>query len=118
MATTSLWRIKGEVSNAVRYIENPEKTSEGLLVPPDTDVSKLVAYVSREEATNRQQFVAGINCTAEHAVEEMQAVKRQFMKEDGTLAYHGYQSFREGELTPETAFVIGMQLANRKTIPQ
>ena len=25
MATTSLWRIKGEVSDAVKYIENPER---------------------------------------------------------------------------------------------
>ena len=112
MATTSLWRIKGEVSDAVKYIENPEKTEAGFRVPPKANVSTLVAYVSREEATNQRQYVYGINCSPEHAVEEMEAVKKRFQKEDGTLAYHGYQSFREGEITPEKAHLIGIQLAN------
>ncbi len=42
---------------------------------------------------------------------EMIAVKKRFRKEDGTIAYHGYQSFREGEVTPEQAHRIGIRLA-------
>ena len=30
---------------------------------------------------------------------------------DGTVAYHGYQSFKEGEVTPETAHELGIKLA-------
>ena len=43
----------------------------------------------------------------------MLAVKRRFGKEDGTAAYHGYQSFAPGEATPEMAHEIGIKLAER-----
>ena len=41
----------------------------------------------------------------------MQAVKRRFGKEDGVIAYHGYQSFAPGEADPKTAHEIGIRLA-------
>ncbi|MFQ6964063.1 MAG: relaxase/mobilization nuclease domain-containing protein [Oscillospiraceae bacterium] len=34
-------------------------------------------------------------------------MKKRFGKEDGTVAYHGYQSFAPGEATPELAHEIG-----------
>ena len=42
---------------------------------------------------------------------EMLSVKKRFGKEDGTIAYHGYQSFAPGEATPEIAHKIGVELA-------
>ena len=60
-----------------------------------------------------QQFVSGINCHPGTAREEMIAVKKRFGKEDGTIAYHGYQSFAPGEATPEIAHKIGVELAQR-----
>ena len=41
------------------------------------------------------------------------SIKKQFDKEDGIVAYHGYQSFAEGEVTPEQAHEIGIELARR-----
>ena len=41
----------------------------------------------------------------------MLSVKKRFGKEDGTIAYHGYQSFAPGEATPEIAHKIGVELA-------
>lgn len=41
----------------------------------------------------------------------MQFVKRLYGKEKGILAFHGYQSFKEGEVTPEIAHEIGVRLA-------
>ena len=38
-------------------------------------------------------------------------IKKQFRKEDGRLAYHGYISFAPGESTPKIALEIGLQLA-------
>ena len=32
-------------------------------------------------------------------------------KKDGVLAYHGYQSFKEGEVTPDIAHEIGVKFA-------
>ena len=41
----------------------------------------------------------------------MMTVKRRFNQLDGVVAYHGFQSFAEGEVTPDQAFAIGKQLA-------
>ena len=60
-----------------------------------------------------QQFVSGVNCHPATAREEMIAVKKRFGKEDGTVAYHGYQSFAPGEATPELAHEIGVKLAHQ-----
>ena len=116
MAVTSLWRVKGYIGKVLLYAENPDKTTnpEVIKVSEDLDRDSLqdvIAYAGREEATAQKQFVWGINCTPETARQEMMAVKRQFQKEDGTIAYHGYQSFREGEVTPEQAHQIGIQMA-------
>lgn len=39
--------------------------------------------------------------------------KEQWMKTDGILAFHSFQSFKEGEVTPELAHNIGLELANK-----
>lgn len=57
--------------------------------------------------------MSGINCSPATARDEMLAVKKRFGKEDGTVAYHGYQSFAPGEATPELAHEIGVKLATR-----
>lgn len=116
MAVTSLWRIKGYIGKVLLYAENPEKTMTPETIPIAKDLNRdsledVIFYAGREEATNQQQLVWGINCTAENARHEMMAVKRQFQKEDGTIAYHGYQSFKEGEVTAELAHQIGIRLA-------
>ena len=41
------------------------------------------------------------------------ATKKQFGKLGGNVAYHGYQSFKPGEATPEEAHQIGMETAKR-----
>ena len=116
MATTSLWRIKGAIGDVIRYAENEKKTTKEILPtarePTTGSLDQLIAYASREEATNRRQLITGINCSPERARQEMMAVKKAFGKTNGTIAYHGYQSFAEGEVTPEQAHQIGIKLAN------
>lgn len=67
----------------------------------------------REDADILERFVSGVNCHPATARAEMLAVKKRFGKEDGTIAYHGYQSFAPGEATPEIAHKIGVELAQR-----
>jgi len=114
MATTSLWRVKGRIDKTLLYVENPDKTVEP--VPMSSKLNRdsmedVIAYASREKATNKRQLVSSINCSLKNARKEMLNVKRMYDKEGGTIAYHGYQSFREGEVTPELAHEIGMALA-------
>lgn len=118
MATTSLWRVKGRIGNVLRYAQNPDKTEEKEIHEfspegEDEALNEVIAYASREDATEVRKYVSGINCSPGSAKSEMLAVKRKFGKLDGTVAYHGYQSFKENEVTPEIAHEIGRTLADR-----
>ena len=115
MATTSLWAIRGYMGTVIDYVENPGKTENPERITRGEKASEtlddVISYAGREEATNLKQLVYGMNVDPDHAREQMIAVKRKFGKEDGTIAYHGYQSFAEGEVTPEQAHEIGIRLA-------
>ena len=94
-------------------LPDPDREA-ALLSAPDKTMDALnavLSYAARSEATGNQRLVTGINCTSTHAISDMLAIKRAFSKMDGTVAYHGYQSFREGEVTPEQAHEIGVRLA-------
>ena len=109
MSTTKIWSIRGDVGHVLRYVQDENKTEPGR--QPDT-LNAVLSYVGRGDKTDAQQFVSGINCTPDVARAEMMAVKRQFGKTDGIVAFHGYQSFATGEVTPELAHEIGVQLAS------
>ena len=128
MAVTSIWRVKGWLGKVVVYVENPDKTTNPAYYEKEdmTDrecqgLNDVIAYainsiktqqpVQEEEIVER--FVSSVNCHPATARMEMMAVKKRFGKEDGTVAYHGYQSFAPGEATPELAHKIGVELAQR-----
>ena len=58
-------------------------------------------------------YVGGINCSKQNAYAEMVAVQRRFGLRGKVVGYHGIQSFREGEVTPEQAFEIGKATARK-----
>lgn len=103
MATTSLWKVSGSLKKVLDYAENPEKTS----------LQNVIDYASDKEKTDNELFVTGINCEVDRAYEMMTETKRQFGKKDKVVAYHGYQSFKEGEVTPEECHAIGVETAKR-----
>ena len=130
MATTSIWAVKGWLGKVVLYIENPDKTDnpkfyrqEELTDVQTQNLSDVLDYAVRAEKTTVipddesamvvRQLISGINCLPSTARDEMLAVKKRFGKEDGVIAYHGYQSFAPGEATPELAHEIGVKLAQR-----
>ena len=93
----------------IKYVENPEKTrADTLNLQPLWDV---FSYVSRPEATEQGEYVSAVNCLKEIALQQMILTKKQYGKENGYIAWHGYQSFKPGEVTPEQAHKIGLQLA-------
>ena len=103
MATTSLWKVSGSLKKVLDYAENPDKTS----------LKNVINYASNKEKTDNELFVTGINCEVERAYEMMSETKRQFGKKDKVVAYHGYQSFKDGEVTPEECHAIGVETAKR-----
>lgn len=103
MATTSLWKVSGSLKKVLDYAENPDKTS----------LKNVIEYASDGSKTDNELFVTGINCEVERAYEMMTETKRQFGKKDKVVAYHGYQSFKDGEVTPEECHAIGVETAKR-----
>lgn len=110
MATTSLWHIKGQLSDLIDYVENPEKTK---LTSDMKNFVNVFSYDINPNKTNNQQFVTAINCKKEIALEQMILTKKQFNKEDKYIAWHGYQSFKPDEVTPEICHEIGVKLAKQ-----
>lgn len=129
MATTSIWRVNGWLGKVLIYIENPDKTEnpaayekQGMDGKEAQGLSDVIEYAVQQKKTGKiavddedvpvmQRFVSGVNCSPTTARDEMIAVKKRFGKEEGTVAYHGYQSFAPGEATPEMAHEIGLKLA-------
>ena len=137
MAVTSIWSIKGWIGKVINYAENPDKTkeqtSQELISESETGqlqgLNDVVTYAVNAEKTRlrqskstemevvgeseelMEQYVSGLNCAPTTAREEMIAVKKRFGKEDGIVAFHGYQSFAPGECNPAMAHEIGKKLA-------
>lgn len=118
MATTKIWGIEGWLGKVVIYIENPAKTEnpayyekEGMTEGQAQGLEDVIEYALDSDKTVKQYYVSAINCSTLTARNEMMAVKKRFGKEDGIVAFHGYQSFAEGEVTPDMAHEIGVRLA-------
>lgn len=118
MAVTSIWTVKSHVGTAINYIINPEKTTAKPELSPEAvaarqAVGDVIDYAVNPEKTEQMMYVTGINCNPDTALEEFMNTKQYWGKTDGRLAYHGYQSFLEGEgkITAEQAHEIGVKLA-------
>ena len=111
LAVTGFWPVKGQLKAVLDYADNPDKTTPQRYL--DSDLYDTLKYAANDAKTDRTMFVAGINCSKQNAYAEMAAVQKRFGNRGSVVAYHGIQSFREGEITPETAFEIGKETARR-----
>lgn len=110
MATTSIWSIKNNLKQSINYIINPEKTI-------NKDYGKnSYSYLEIENTENNYKnekvcYVSSINCSERNSYEDMLFTKEEYGKTNGILAFHGYQSFKEGEVTSDIAHEIGVKFA-------
>lgn len=118
MAVTAIWHVSSRVGKAIDYIMNPEKTKEKpelskAAIEARKAVGDVIDYAVNPEKTEQMMYVTGINCNPDTALEEFMNTKWHWGKTGGRLAYHGYQSFLEGEgeISAETAHEIGVKLA-------
>lgn len=114
MAATRIWSIKGRLDSVINYVTNPEKTDGSRYT--DTELQALtdvIDYAEDGTKTHNKVYVSGINLSPDIARDQMVMTKLQFGKTDKILAYHGYQSFLPGEVTPDMAHEIGVKLAKR-----
>ena len=111
MATTSLWKVDKRLDHVINYATDEEKTKNENEGGNFDSIEKLLTYATNPTKTEKLFYTTGINCKVDNAVKEMQFVKKLYGKEKGILAFHGYQSFKEGEVSPEIAHEIGVRLA-------
>ena len=115
MATTKIWKVQKRLDHVIDYATNKEKTKNNYSkygMDEFDSIRQVMTYATNPDKTEKLFYTTGINCEIEDAIKQMQFVKIFYGKENGILAFHAYQSFNEGEVTPEIAHEIGVKLAN------
>lgn len=111
MATTGIWKIEKNLKQVIDYVSDNKKT-----LNPTYDNNDLLQFhklnqLEKEYNLEKKYYVSSINCSTENAYEDMVITKKRFNKTGKILGYHGYQSFKENEVTPEQAHEIGVKFA-------
>ena len=111
MATTSIWAVKSRVDHVLDYATNEQKTDRRWSEPDLQAMRDVMDYAMNDAKTEKQFYITALQCSLRDARTEMALLKRRHGKEDGILAFHGYQSFKPSEVTPDIAHEIGVKLA-------
>ena len=114
MAVCEIWDVRGRLDHPIDYAENPEKTINPKYT--ETELQALVdvmEYATNQYKTEKRYFVTGVNCDPAYARDEMMIAKQQWNDESEIVCYHGFQSFKHGEVTPEVAHEVGVKLAEK-----
>ena len=113
MAVTRIWAVRNNLSQVVDYASNKSKTD----LSKYFDLIDALHYAADEEKTNLENeqklLVEGINCDPDIAARQMIDTKEIYGKTDGVVAYHAYISFKPGEVSPEEAQEVAMEVANK-----
>lgn len=115
MAVTSIWPIKSRIDRVLNYIKNPEKVTESYYTEeePLHIIDGVIEYAADDLKTENRVFVSGINCDADIATKHFMSTIRLKEADSPRLCYHGYQSFKPGEVNAEMAHTIGIETAKR-----
>ena len=106
MAYTSIIPVR-RLDRAVKYVRDKSKTAK------PTSLEEAVDYALNRDKTESDCFETGLSCVCESAFEDMRDTVQRWHKTDGVQGYHLVQSFAEGEVTPELAHQIGVELADQ-----
>lgn len=106
MAYTSLIPVR-RLDRAISYVRNKTKTTK------PTSLEEAVDYALNRDKTESVCFDTGLSCLCETAFSDMKENVRRWHKTGGVQGYHLIQSFAEGEVTPELAHQIGVELADQ-----
>lgn len=114
MAVVKIWDVKNRLDKVIDYVSNTEKTENENYDEPQFDsLQDVIEYTTNGLKTEDKYFVSGIHCQPEFACEQMLETKKKFKKKGGIIAFHAYQSFAPGEVTPAAAHEIGKEFAQK-----
>lgn len=104
MAYTKILVVHDRLDKSVAYAQNEEKTS----------LEMALDYALNRDKTEQNCFETAVNCDRATVYADMMATKRRWVKTDRKRkGYHIIQSFAPGEVTPEEAHAVGVELAQR-----
>ena len=104
MAYTKIIVIHNRLDRCLNYTQDEEKTS----------LETVLDYAMNRDKTEQDCFETALNCERETAYADMMDTKRRWGKTSRKRkGYHVIQSFAPGEVTPEQAHAIGVELAQR-----
>ena len=106
MAYTSIIPVR-RLDRAVKYVRDKSKTTK------PSSLEEAVDYALNRDKTESVCFETGLSCLCEAAFADMRANNLRWHKTGGVQGYHLVQSFAEGEVTPELAHQIGVELADQ-----
>lgn len=106
MAYTSLIPVR-RLDRAVKYVRDKTKTTK------PSSLEEAVDYALNRDKTESVCFETGLSCLCETAFADMKANAHRWHKTGGVQGYHLVQSFAAGEVTPELAHQIGVELADQ-----
>ena len=106
MAYTSLIPVR-RLDRAISYVRDKSKTTK------PRSLEEAVDYALNRDKTESVCFETGLSCLCETAFTDMRANNLRWHKTGGVQGYHLVQSFAEGEVTPELAHQIGVELADQ-----
>lgn len=110
MAYTSIIPVH-RLDNSIDYIKDKEKTTKP--AASAGSLEEAIDYALNRDKTETVVFEDAIGCTCEGAFVDMRSTKQRFHKMDGVQGYHLVQSFAAGEVSPELAHLIGLELAEQ-----
>lgn len=94
----------------MQYALNEKKSSRR---ENEENLRSILGEAMNQSHTEQDLFQTGLGCTLGSPFADMKAVKAQWHKLGGVEGYHLVQSFAPGEVTPELAHQIGLELAER-----
>ena len=104
MAYTKILVIHNRLDKCVGYTQDPDKTS----------LEAVIDYALDRAKTERVCYETAINCSRDRVYQDMLDTKRRWGKENRKRkGYHIIQSFAPGEVTPDQAHIIGVELTQR-----
>lgn len=106
MAYTSLIPVR-RLDRAISYVRDKSKITK------PASLEEAVDYALNRDKTESVCFETGLSCLCETAFADMKENAQRWHKTDGVQGYHLVQSFAEGEVTPELAHQIGVELADQ-----
>ena len=114
MAVCEIWDVRGRLDHPIDYAENPTKTANPKYTEADLQAMvDVMEYATNKNKTEQRFFVTGVNCDPTTARDEMMITKAGWSDTSEIVCYHGFQSFKHGEVTPEQAHEVGVKLAER-----